>query len=116
MQIDLNQYEYYVRPGFTDMRKGARSLAFIVQDEMELNPFTKAVFLFCGRNRKTIKAIIWDRNGWLEVSKRLECKNTFRWPDTAEQAEKITVFQLEALLRGNDVFRQFETLDEVNAI
>ena len=47
------------------MRKGPTSLAYLVQYEMGLEPFSKSVFLFCGRSGKTVEAIVWNRNGWL---------------------------------------------------
>lgn len=50
----LEEYDYYIKPGCTDLRKGALKLSLIVQDEIELNPFTKSIFMFCSKNRKTI--------------------------------------------------------------
>ena len=48
MEIKLEEYEYYIHPGYTDMRKQARTLALLVQNEMELNPFDRSIFVFCG--------------------------------------------------------------------
>jgi transposase len=98
MRIDLEGYGFYIRPGFTDMRKGAVALAYLVQEEMGLEPFGKSVFVFCGRSRRTVKAIVWDRNGWLEVSKRLECGLPFRWPDDGESARKVEAGQLAGVV------------------
>lgn len=107
MEIKLEDYDFYIRPGATDMRKGSRSLAYIVQNEMQLEPFTKAVFLFCGGSKRTIKAIVWDDNGWIEIIKRLECGSSFKWPDTKQEAVQIEVSNLLLLLKGNDVWRRF---------
>jgi len=41
MQINLENYSFYVKPNFIDIRKNARTLAYIVQDEMGLKPFDK---------------------------------------------------------------------------
>ena len=51
MQINLESYSFYIKPGSVDMRKGARSLAYIVQEEMGLAPFDKSVFVFCGKKK-----------------------------------------------------------------
>ena len=110
MEIKLENYNFYIRPGVTDMRKGSPSLAYIVQNEMELEPFSKAVFLFCGRSRRTIKAIIWDNNGWIEIIKRLECGSSFKWPNTEQEAVQVEVSNLLLLLKGNDVWRKFPVL------
>ena len=52
--IKFEEYDYYIKPGCTDLRKGALKLSLIVQDEIELNPFIKSIFMFCSKNRKTI--------------------------------------------------------------
>ncbi len=64
MEITLDGYAFYIRPGVTDMRKGSAGLALIVQGQMELDPYGKAVFLFCGRSRKTVKAIVSGTIEW----------------------------------------------------
>jgi len=109
MDIKLEEYDFYIRPNVTDMRKGSTSLAYIVQNEMQLRPFDKAVFVFCGRSKKTIKAIVWDRNGWIEIIKRLECRKSFRWPMSTEEATMIRIDQLIGLLNGHDIWRSFPT-------
>lgn len=107
MEIKLEDYDFYIRPGVTDMRKGSTSLAYIVQNEMQLEPFTKAVFLFCGRSKRTMKAIVWDNNGWLEIIKRLECGYSFKWPNSTDEALQVEVSNLLMLLKGYDVWRRF---------
>ena len=86
MQINLENYSFFIKPKFIDMRKGARTLAYIVQDEMGLKPFEKSVFVFCGKTKRIIKAIVWDENGWIEIIKRLESPGTFRWPESEQEA------------------------------
>lgn len=36
MQLNIEEYEFYIRPGVTDMRKRATGLSRIVQDSMKL--------------------------------------------------------------------------------
>ncbi len=90
MQINLESYSFYIKPNFTDMRKSARTLAYIVQDEMGLKPFEKSVFVFCGKTKRIIKAIVWDENGWIEIIKRLESPGTFRWPESEQEALSVS--------------------------
>lgn len=115
--IDFRTFDYYIRPGVTDMRKGPHSLAAIVMREMGLTPYDgRSVFLFCGRSRKTVKAIFWDRNGWYEIAKRLECREGFKWPQTEESARRVTLDQVLSMLEGGDSFRRFPVLGpEVHA-
>ena len=46
MQLNIEEHDFYVRPGVTDMRKRATGLSRIVQNQMKMMPFSKAVFLF----------------------------------------------------------------------
>jgi transposase len=80
-------------------------LAYIVQNEMQLQPFAKAVFIVYGRSRPTINTIVWDRDGWVGINKRLECKSSFRWPMSDEAATLIRSDQLIGLLDGHDMWR-----------
>ena len=107
MELNIEEFEFYIRPGVTDMRKGARSLALFIQNEMDLCPFDKKVFIFCGGNRRTMKAIVWDGTGWFEIIKRLECGSSFKWPKSSEDAMKVSFEQVLGALRGEDSWRRF---------
>ena len=110
MQINLDSYSFYIKPGAVDMRKGARSLAYIVQEEMGLAPFDKSVFVFCGKNKRILKAIVWDNNGWIEIIKRLESPGAFRWPQSEAEALRVSADELLATLKGHDVWRVLPVL------
>ena len=88
MYLDFTDYCFYVRPGKTDMRKRSSSLSMIVQNQMKLKPFEKAVFFFCSANHTILRAIVWEKNGFIETLKRLE-SGTYCWPKTEEEALKV---------------------------
>ena len=111
MEIRLEDYEYYIRPGYTDMRKQSRGLAIIVQEAMGLDPYRKSIFIFCGRSRRILKAIVWDGNGWIEITKRIECNERFFWPKDDREAESVTLFQVIGLLAGYNVWRPLPKLN-----
>lgn len=102
--VDLSKTAVYVRPGRTDMRKQINGLSVLVQEEMELDPFSTSVFLFCNQERRILKALYWDRTGFAMWQKRLE-RHRFPWPDTQAQAQQITVEQLSLLLDGIDFWK-----------
>ena len=54
----------YIACGYTDLRRGIDGLADIVQQEFQLDPFTNTLFLFCGRRRDRIKALVLERQ-WI---------------------------------------------------
>ena len=64
MILDLTAFSIYIKPGKTDMRKQANGLSVIAEEEMALDLRAKSIFLFCSKDRKLIKCLYWDRNGF----------------------------------------------------
>ncbi|WP_154662851.1 IS66 family insertion sequence element accessory protein TnpB [Ruminococcus albus] len=52
--------QVYLVTGYTDLRRGIDGLAAIVQAQLRLDPFSKALFLFCGRRCDRIKGLLWE--------------------------------------------------------
>ena len=48
----------YIACVYTDMRKAIDGLTAIVQEHFKLDPFTRSLFLFCGRRCDRIKALL----------------------------------------------------------
>ena len=89
----------YLALGGTDMRKSINGLSIMVEEQFELDPFSGSLFVFCGRNRKTMKILYWDRNGFCLWHKRLE-KDRFKWPDEGGDKMQIEQRELMWLLEG----------------
>ena len=62
MFLNFEEYNIYLKHGATDMRKSSASLSVIVEREMELCAFNKSIFVFCSKNKRVFKAILWDEN------------------------------------------------------
>lgn len=103
MKLEIGDSKVFIRPGFVDMRKAVNGLTACVESAMAHDPLSGALFLFCGRTRRLIKAIYWDRNGFCLWQKRLE-RDTFPWPDTEEAARELSGQELGMLLDGIDFF------------
>jgi len=110
MKIDWDNIEIFIKPGNTDMRKQIKSLAVFVEEETMGNPLSGNLYVFCGRNRKVIKVLYWDRNGFCLWQKRLELDN-FPWPRDGDEARKISRQQLFMLLNGIDFFEEHKNLN-----
>jgi transposase len=109
MIIDLNTVRIFIRPGITDLRKAMNGLAGIVEQQMSGEPFSGNVYLFCNRERRLLKAIYWDRNGFWMCQKRLE-KDKFPWPQTNEAVQELNSDELTMLLKGIDFFKAHKAL------
>jgi transposase len=94
----------YLYTGIVDMRKSINGLSAIVEQELELNPMTETLFVFCNRGRDKITMLYWERNGFVLWYKRLE-KQRFKWLQQASGDPVIlTGYQLNLLLDGLDIF------------
>ena len=83
--LDFNRIDHvYIRPGYTDLRKGIDGLCLLVQSSMKLDPRQNILFLFCGRKTSTIKGLLWEEDGFMLITKRLE-NGKFQWPRTEEE-------------------------------
>ena len=91
--------QVYLAPGPTDLRKSIDGLSILVENQMELSPFSGYLFAFCNRKRTTVKILYWDRNGFCLWMKRLESQ-TFQWPDEKAASLCISNRELNWLLDG----------------
>ena len=90
----------YIAPGYTDMRKGIDGLVAKVGYEMKLNPFQdRVLFLFCGRATNKIKGLVWEKDGFLLLYKRVD-KGSYVWPRSAEEVRELTQEQFDLLMSG----------------
>ena len=90
----------YLCCGRTDMRKSINGLTALVQDSFRLDPFAKAIYVFCNRSRNRLKILEWDEDGFWLYFKRLE-KGRFRWPGLgSDPTMTLTADELTVLLNG----------------
>ena len=91
--------QVFIVCGYTDMRRSIDGLSAIVKQNMNLDPFDKSLFLFCGKRRDRIKGLIWDEDGFLLLYKRLD-NGGFQWPRNENEARKLTQEQFVWLMQG----------------
>lgn len=110
MIVDFESVSIFIRPGITDMRKQVNGLSIIVDEKMNENPGSGSLYLFCNREKKLLKCLWWDRNGFCLWQKRVE-KGRFPWPNTDEEARRINPDQLMMLLSGIDFWNAHQNLE-----
>ena len=79
----------YLVTGYTDLRQGIDGLAAVIQGKFTLNPYSRALFLFCGRRRDRIKGLVWEGDGFLLLYKRLD-NGAFQWPRNEMEVKLLT--------------------------
>ena len=75
----------------------------VIEQSMALDSMSSSIFVFCCRQRKKLKIVYWDRNGYCLWYKRLE-QSKFHWPKHLnDDVIRFTPEQLDWLLRGLNV-------------
>jgi transposase len=91
----------YVHRDAVDFRKNITGLSVLVEQALGLDPFAPAVYVFRNRRSDRIKLLMWERNGFWLLMKRLEA-DKFVWP-RGDAVLELTVEQLHWLLDGIDL-------------
>ena len=85
----LESMPVFLACGNTDMRKSINGLSALIKNCFDLDPFDKALFVFCNRQRNRLKILTWEDNGFWLHFKRLE-RGHFKWP-TAGESHTMTL-------------------------
>ena len=80
--------QVYIVCGYTDLRSGIDTLASIVDAKTDNSPYVPdTLYLFCGRKSDRIKGLVWEKDGFLLLYKRLE-QGKFVWPRNEEDRSR----------------------------
>lgn len=105
----------FVALGATDFRKQQSGLVSLVALKFKLNPHSgSSVFLFCNKRHNSLRALRWDGNGFILVTKSLSEEMKFQWPKNQGEVRDITRRQLEWLLQGLQIDQKKAHLDNVD--
>lgn len=72
----------FVARAVVDMRKSFDSLIALVQHQCLQDPYSGDAFVFVGRDRRRLKILLWERDGFWVLAKRLE-RGAFALPFSA---------------------------------
>jgi transposase len=104
--MDVSRWQgerVYVYRHPVDLRKAIDGLSLLVANALGRDPADRCLYVFCNRKRDKIKLLIWHRNGYWLLYKRLD-KQRFKWPDWFESDSlTLTQKQLDYLLDGYDL-------------
>lgn len=104
MLADISKVDYiYIVCGYTDMRKSIDGLCAIIQTEFQMNIDRYSLYLFCGRKRDRIKAILQEPDGMVLIYKRLSVKGSYKWPRNKSEVKNLTWKEFDWLMSGLDI-------------
>lgn len=95
----FDQTRVYFARDPVDMRRQIDGLALMVQETFALDPFSRALFAFCNRQRDKVKVLYWHDNGFCLLYKRME-KGRFQWPRCEGDTWHCSARELKWLLEG----------------
>ena len=84
------------------MRQGIAGLSAIVQYQLKLDVFDEgAIFLFCGKRRDRMKALLYEGSGFTLLYHRINANcGRFYWPMSHEDVLRMTPDQYKRLISG----------------
>ena len=100
----VNLTEIFICVAPVDFRMQINGLSALVQDELELDPFSEKLFAFTNRRRDRVRILVWERSGFVLWMKRLE-RERFHWPRGEGATVTLSGQQLNWLLDGFDLAR-----------
>lgn len=84
-----------------DFRRGMDSLAMLVSESLQENPFDGALYIFRSKRSDRVKILVWDGSGLCLYQKRLEA-GRFTWPPIRDGVVVLSTSELTLLLDGLD--------------
>jgi transposase len=65
--------QVYIVCSYTFLKSGIDTLASLIDSQAEQSPYVPdTLYLFCGRKSDRAKVLVWEREGFLLLYKRLE--------------------------------------------
>ena len=97
------QMRVFVAVEPVDFRNGIDGLVAVCRQRLQADPMSGALFVFSSRQRRSIKILAYDGQGFLLCQKRLSTGRFSWWPTVdAEATVRLEAHQLQLLLWNGD--------------
>ena len=103
MLMPSGSFRLFMYPSPIDMRAGYDRLAFLCREELGMDPYAGAIFLFFNRSKTLVKIFYHDGSGSCVFGKRLD-RGRFTLPSVTVGSRygSIAANELGLLLEGVD--------------
>lgn len=100
--ISFDESKIFIYSKSVDMRKGIDGLCLLLI-EQDIKPQSGGLYLFSNHSGKILKGLIWDRNGFMLIYKRIENgRFKIHFNEFCEFPVELSQEQLRWLLAGLD--------------
>jgi transposase len=86
MKMFFDPSEVFLHRDFVDFHKAINGVAALVEDELNRDAYTGALFVFCNKAKDKLKILYWDKTGFALWQKYLE-KQKFKSPSKSNDTE-----------------------------
>lgn len=86
------------------MRRSIDGLMAIVRDAYELDPYSNSLFMLCGKWCDRLKALHFDKDGFVLYYKHLD-SGRFQWPRNPNEVKNLTRQEFRWLMEGLSISR-----------
>ena len=98
--VGLRRGRIFVYQGACDMRRSFDRLSSMVKEELKEDPLSGDMFVFLNRGRRTVKCLVWDKDGYVIWYKRLE-RGRFSRP--RGEGKEVSAVEWMHILEGMEV-------------
>lgn len=86
-----------------DFRRGIDGMAALCRQQLQSDPFSGTVFVFCNRRRTGLRLLCYDSQGFWLAYKRFSQGRLQHWPRSPDQAAvMLQAHELQVLIFGGD--------------
>ena len=102
MLAPIESAKIYIQLTPVDMRKSIDGLTALIVDNFSEHPQSSSIFIFYNKSRNKVKAVYWDKNGFILHYKRLD-KGRFKFSTSLiDGTLEINSLQFQWLFAGLD--------------
>lgn len=84
-------------------KSGESASSICNETGIHMDPYRKALYIFCGRRRDRIKVLLWEGDGVVLLYKLLASNGSYRWPRTQSEVRNLTWQQFDWLMSGLEI-------------
>ena len=100
MIFNSKNTQVFIHREAVDMRKGHDGLSSIVENQMQKQLLSGALFLFVNKSRRLCKALYFDGTGLVIIHKRLE-RGSFMSFKNFDKIHKVSLSELALIFEGD---------------
>lgn len=93
------QHQLFIAINPVDFRRGIDGLRALCLSQLQRDPFSGNIFIFCNQSKTSVKILNYDGNGFWLCHKRFSQGKLKWWPRTEQEACAVRAVELIIMLQ-----------------